>query len=338
MTTGEGAAARRANRAPRIGDAPQPVAPSATERATEAVDWLTEYAPVSIEASTWTAVRPFVVEAAAELVDKHGVYRQPLPKYVRALTKLAVYCRDTNQQLKVSTALDPYTVNQFAAALAKSDPANAGTYQSQLRFVGERLLPAAPWEKPAPVSQRTVPLPYSDSDLDLLADQIAKNSPARRRGGEGLMALGLGAGLDGRWSAKVEKEHVVDSDGGLDVRVDGRLVPVLSTYEDLLRQLREDTPKGGLIVGGNARNKNAANEIARRLVLDPSCPRLHAGRCRSTWIVTHLTLGTRLRELTDAAGTAGITTFSDLLEFVPPLSPDPEDAQLAARAMLRGRG
>jgi hypothetical protein len=51
---------------------------------------------------------------------------------------------------------------------------------------------------------------------------------------------------------------------------------------------------------------------------------------RSTWLLTHLTLGTRLPELARAAGLYGVTVLSDLLRYVPAL----DEAQVAA--MLRG--
>jgi hypothetical protein len=50
---------------------------------------------------------------------------------------------------------------------------------------------------------------------------------------------------------------------------------------------------------------------------------------RSTWLVTHLAMGTRLPELARAAGLAGVTVLSDLLRFVPPLAA--ADAVVALR-------
>src|SRR5260370_12198355 len=59
-------------------------------------------------------------------------------------------------------------------------------------------------------------------------------------------------------------------------------------------------------------------------------PALSAARLRSTWLVHHLTVGTRLPELMRAAGLTGVTVLSDLLADVPVL----EDEQAAV--MLRG--
>jgi hypothetical protein len=60
-------------------------------------------------------------------------------------------------------------------------------------------------------------------------------------------------------------------------------------------------------------------------------PKLSASRLRSTWLVTHLAVGTQLPELASAAGLQGLTVPSDLLPFVPAV----DDA--TAVEMLRGR-
>jgi hypothetical protein len=342
VTTGAPATERRLYQATRLGGRENTRLARLTETTgpdrEAAHEWLAAYEPADLDDKTWGAVRGFVVECAARLIDEHDVPHAALRrKYVRALTKLARYCRSTHQELNVKTALDPYTVNLFAAAIATVEPASAATYQSSLRYIGERLCPSPLWERPTPVSRRSVPVPYGPAELTALETQIARNTEQRRRGGEALMALGLGAGLDGRWAAKVAKPDVFRDVDGLNIAVDGRVVPVLRAYERPLEILLEETPDDGLIVGGSATHKNAANEIANRIKLDPGCPKLNAGRLRSTWIVTHLTLGTRLPELAEAAGTVGITTFSDLLEFVPRLEGSDADSIRAGRAMLRGQ-
>jgi hypothetical protein len=53
---------------------------------------------------------------------------------------------------------------------------------------------------------------------------------------------------------------------------------------------------------------------------------------RSTWLLVHLALGTRLPELARAAGLEGVTVLSDLLRFVPRLD------EAEAADMLRGVG
>jgi hypothetical protein len=85
------------------------------------------------------------------------------------------------------------------------------------------------------------------------------------------------------------------------------------------------------LVGGRSTARNRAGALAASFVVPLGHPRLSAPRLRSTWLVTHLALGTRLPELAHAAGMQGVTVLSDLLRFVPALD---EGETLT---MLRGR-
>ena len=51
------------------------------------------------------------------------------------------------------------------------------------------------------------------------------------------------------------------------------------------------------LVGGSTTHRNRTNEIAARFEDGHNHPKLSSARLRSTSIVTHLTLGTRLPEL-----------------------------------------
>jgi hypothetical protein len=109
-----------------------------------------------------------------------------------------------------------------------------------------------------------------------------------------------------------------------------RIVPVLDRWEDEVARLAA-TAGDEFLVGGRSTARNRAGHLAASLVVPYSHPRLSASRLRSTWLVTHLTMGTRLPELARAAGLAGATVLSDLLAFVPALD------EVEAREILRGR-
>jgi len=108
-----------------------------------------------------------------------------------------------------------------------------------------------------------------------------------------------------------------------------RRVPVLVGWEDEVRGLAT-TAGGEFLVGGTSKSRNRAGALAASLAVSNGHPRFSASRMRSTWLLTHLTLGTRLPELARAAGLYGVTVLSDLLRYVPAL----DEAQVAA--MLRG--
>ncbi len=183
------------------------------------------------------------------------------------------------------------------------------------------------------MARRQLAVPYTADELEgLKADACMQPTPGRERAARALLALGAGAGLDGRWVARVAAEDVSRSGGVVLVRVgdpSARLVPVLAAWEGEVLDLAA-TAGRDFLVGGRSLAKNRAGSLAASLVIGNGHPRFSASRLRSTWLVTHLSLGTRLPELAAAAGLQGITVLSDLLPYVPKLS------GADALAMLRG--
>jgi hypothetical protein len=80
-----------------------------------------------------------------------------------------------------------------------------------------------------------------------------------------------------------------------------------------------ETAGGDFLVGGSSRARNRAGALAASVVVGNGSAHFSASRLRSTWLVTHLAMGTRLPELAQAAGFQGVTVLSDLLPFVPAL-------------------
>jgi hypothetical protein len=166
----------------------------------------------------------------------------------------------------------------------------------------------------------------------LCVDAEHQPTPARRRAAHALLALGAGAGLDGRWVARVSAADVTREDLVL-IRVGepaARLVPVLAGWEDEVLRLAA-LARDEFLVGGGSTARNRAGALAASLVVPHGHSRFSASRLRATWLVTHLAIGTRLPELARAAGLAGVTVLSDLLAFVPAVD------EAEAQQMLRGR-
>jgi hypothetical protein len=138
--------------------------------------------------------------------------------------------------------------------------------------------------------------------------------------------------LDGRWVARVSAEDVLTAPNAVLVRVSEpstRAVPVLAEWEDEVLELKA-TAGDQYLVGGYSTARNRAGALAASIVVPSGCPKFSASRLRSTWLVAHLAMGTRLPELARAAGLQGVTVLSDLLAFVPVLD------QKEAAALLRG--
>jgi len=304
---------------------------SATDSREEAEDWLRRYRPRSIDASRWDAsLRAFVLPSILALEPAGPAIAG---RYARVLARIASWSVTESLPLDIEVVLDPDTVERFASTALPRNRSTA-TYRADLRRIGRTLATKAPWEpRPAPLSRRAVAPPYSTEQLTNLRRLAADQStPERRRRATALIALGAGAGLDGRWCTKIRPEDLRRTSGGLLVRVgppNPRIVPVLTSFEGDLEGLPVG-PADEVLVGGAYKTKNRASDLVARLDAAPGCPRLSSSRLRSTWLVHHLTIGTRLPELAGAAGLVGVTVLSDLLAFVPRL-PRPE-----ALRQLRG--
>jgi hypothetical protein len=293
--------------------------------------WIQRYVPRTIPRDLWDSrLRSFVVPALLSLRPSR------IPVAARdawILTRLAAWCFDQGLSLDPEVVLDPDTVERFAS-LGLGEGRTSNTYRAILRRIGPILTSRAPWEpRPRPLSRRTVAAPYSADELDALSrDARHQSTPARRRAARALLVLGAGAGLDGRWALKVRGSDVLGSPDAFLVQVGPptpRKVPVLAGYEaellDLAALAGED-----LLIGGRSSYRNRASDLTAKFEAGHGSPRFSCSRLRSTWLVHHLALGTRLPELAAAAGLSGVTVLSDLLAFVSPLSEE------ATRRMLRG--
>ena len=288
------------------------------------------FRPRGIDEATWRTLRPFVLGCISQLPVAGW---SSTTRTLRVLSRLAAWAVAEGMALDAESLLDPDTVERFVTQGLSGDPSRA-TYRAVLRRIGPLLTRTAPWEpRPKPMSRRQVARPYTAGEIETLTSDAARQSTkSRNRAARALLALGAGAGLDGRWVARVKAENVVVDTDGVRIRVGepaSRVVPVLARWE---REVTELASSAGdqYLVGGYSTSRNRASSLTSGLKVPPGHPRLSAARLRSTWLLWHLTAGTRLPELAAAAGLQGVTVLSDLLDEVPPLS-EPE-----ARRLLRG--
>jgi hypothetical protein len=258
-----------------------------------------------------------------------------MEQYLRVLTLIADWCTDNGVLLDVESVLDPDTVERWASEGLKHLPSRA-TYRTTARRLGRMLTKSAPWEpRPERMRGRKIAVPYFPEQMEqLLEDAERQPTPLMRRGALTLIALGAGCGLDGRWVRTVRGPDVTRTGAVVRVLVTGeapRSVPVLERYEGLLVRLAEEAGDE-LLIGATSTHRNRTSKLTASLKRGPGHPVLSVPRLRSTWIVEHLTRGTRLPELLAAAGTSRIEPFDDLLVYVQPLE------RSAAARMLRGKG
>jgi hypothetical protein len=202
------------------------------------------------------------------------------------LATLAAWAIDEGLPLDAEVVLDPDTVERFVVLLG--DDRSRATYRSVLRRIGPVLTRKAPWTpRPATVARRQVALPYTAADLERLG-QDAESQPtaARSRGARALLALGAGAGLDGRWVTRVRSEDVEVASGIVIVRVGApaaRAVPVLCAWEDEVLDLAA-TAGDEFLIGGRSSSRNRASALAGSLVVAHGRPVFQLRGCaRPGW-------------------------------------------------------
>ncbi len=291
---------------------------------------LDTYEPAGFDYDEWGSVRPFVLECASRL--DHAGWASTT-RILWVLARLSIWVVGQGMALDPELVFDPDTVERFVAEGLSGDRSRA-TYRSVLRRIGPVLTAKAPWEpRPPVIARRQVAHPYTDVELEVLAEDTRRQAtPAKRRAARALLALGAGAGLDGRWVSRVTARDIVEDGAALLVRVGepaARSVPVLTHWEDEVGELAR-IAGDEFLVGGHSTSRNRTSHLTAGLEVPPGHPRLSASRLRSTWLLWHLTSGTRLPELAAAAGLEGVTVLSDLLALVPAMS------ESDARAMLRG--
>ena len=295
--------------------------------------WICTYVPRRFDRSLWeSSIRGFVLPL---LFAMRPAGRAIAARQAYALTRLAEWCVSEGMDLDVETVLDPDTVERFiSTALAWSR--SRATYRSDLRRIGRKLTSRAPWEpSPEAIPRRVLAPPYTSSELAkfrTMAQQQA--SPQRRRAARALIALGAGAGLDGRWCTRIRAADVTAGRSGVLVRVGPprpRIVPALASFEADLVELAKGPPER-FLVGGTATSRHRASNLLAGLRWPPRSPSLSTRRLRSTWLAQHLAAGTRLPELARSAGLVGVAVLGDLLAFVP--APEDPDAVRQLRGLI----
>ena len=149
-------------------------------------------APIRHTPVTW-----FVDAMASEL----GLGATPADRRtLRLLRRLSDWAMGEGFPLDPGVILDPDTVERFVE-VGLADDRSRATYRAVLRRVGPLLTTRAPWE-PRPASRRPSPgrcALHRRGGRAAAPAALGQPTDRRRRAARALLALGLGAGLDGRW-------------------------------------------------------------------------------------------------------------------------------------------
>ena len=278
---------------------------------------IARYSPKGIEAVAADFARAVVLAVAPAS-----------PARARALlwacSRLATWGLAVGLEATPEVLLHPSVIERYVAVGTPGRRSSARrSVRTNLRFVARRVVPDLHPPDPASLRRDRAKAPYTPSEVEgFFALAGAQPTKARRHQLTGLLALGLGAGLERGELRGVKGRHVVSRSGGVLVLVDGeraRAVPVIARYQERLLASAAFAGDGFVIGGRSPTRRNVTTDLLGRLSGGEDLARLDPGRLRSTWLAEHLErLG--MRALFAAAGVRCSQRLGDLAARLP--SPD----------------
>lgn len=297
----------------------------------DAVCYVQRYVPRCGPRPIWASiehdVRDFVLRSVTTLESAKT-----------ACSHAAAYaCWVSGEGLSTSAAdlADAETIERYIqVGMAGRGDRSRATRRAVLRRLASRVAPPT-IPPPEAIRYRFIRPPY-DADTVARYLTLASNQPTQGRRVRvlAILGLGLGAGLDGRDLPWITACSVSSTRDGLAVEVAGgprpRTVIALERYAELIRTCARACPDGPLVGGERSGQRNLTSQALAKVISDGSLPPLVTSRLRSTWLTTHLELGTPLTVLLPAAGLTTARPLEDLLPHVRAV-----DASRAS-ALLRG--
>ncbi len=293
-------------------------------------EFVSSYQPHALEPRAWEVIAADVRSAILLAAPTTTAAKKLLP-HATAFASWAY----SEGAASISEALgDPdWTERYVAVGMPNSAESTRATRRAALRRISRRIgVETGP--APEPMRYRTLKPPYVAWEAARFVElSVLQPTFARRRALGAVLALGLGAGLDGRDMGWVRGDDVRRESDHLVVGVSGgyrpREVVVLDRYAESIERLAGCGE--GLVIGGAMLGRHNVTSVAlTRMIGDRSLPPLLASRLRSTWLTAHLNLHTPLSLLLPAAGLASARSLGDLLPYVDPIPAE------AAAALLAG--
>jgi hypothetical protein len=232
------------------------------------------------------------------------------------------WTRSVGIQLDVEHVFTPDNVERYCALIVDGTIGTQRTVRDTLRRIGPRVTRKAPWPpKPRSYGRTPVAKPYNQVEIRRLIE-TATHQPTRDRRDlyRALLGFGLGCGIDGRGVLLIGPDDIATDLFGIDITTGDprRAVACLHQYAPLLADavaLLDRRPTNRLFASDRTLSKFLETSAAK------DGTRLKLARLRSTWLLQHLTIGTPLTVLLDAAGLKTPSMLNDLLGMVPPICP-----------------
>lgn len=300
---------------------------------TEVAAAVSAYRPHALDRVTWSLVEP-VVSRALHASKVTGV--ESLRKHVTDLAFFFNWAHDQALPLEVAS-LTRQNIEAFVATgMPQSSPKSRSDRRAKLRAIADQLHPD---QSPhgAAIARPNVKPPYTDAEMATITRVASEQTGPTRRRLCLCVGLGAGAGLASSDLRQLRAGNIEDRGAaGMYVTVPGpraRTVPVLASYEGLVRAGLLGLSREDLVLGMPADARNLAARAVDDAVLGADCPHIDQSRLRHTWLALMLTAWVPLTALLAAAGLRSPRTLTDILEHLSPhLNADPDTVLALLRA------
>ena len=217
-------------------------------------------------------------------------------------------------------------VNEFVhRGMPEASRASRATYRSALVAIADALTPPSERSYPIPRSEPTPPYTHADV-VAMRSWAVRQGKPARRLDAQVLLSLGLGAGLTTLELLRVRCSEVEVRGDGVHIQVwEGRprIVPLLPAWQQPVREAIEQSTGDRWLFRPHRRGvqPGQVTDFLHRRHDTPVDVR--PVRMRTTWLLTHLTLGTAPHDLLRIAGLEQLASLDRINRFLPSRAPKP---------------
>ncbi len=263
-----------------------------------------KFHPNSLPPELWSRIEGFVTDAVEQAVPNTVTTAMTLMTIV---THLVVWVDTLGYPITLESVFHPDVVDRFCAeGCAQYKPGTRHNYRTWLKDAGRTLCPELYPPKQLVIPRSDPQAPYTDAEISaIFAWARGLSTQSRRHNISVLLTLALGAGLTSKdINRMLGTQITVDSEGVL-VHVDGekpRSVPALRDYEDAIAGIGRVAGSQQVFLPGRRTlsHRSIPNYLAK--CAKDGGVRPNMNRLRTTWVVTHLSSGTQLGALAEAAG------------------------------------
>lgn len=303
---------------------------------------IAEYTP-RIDADDWAEIADFVRSVVSDYEPENP---DIAGRTLFATTRHVRWCNQHGYPLEVEKIFRPQIIEvSVDRGMAAFNAKTRASARARLYRVSEMLMtgPYQPVVRRHPAPRHDPLKPYTEAEIVLLRSWADNQRTAYRRDSAWvLLALGLGAGLKAKEMTGVRAGDVtIDGDGVL-VRItqgeSPRSVPMLVDWEaPLIEAVQAAQGRANQFLFMPLREESYIYRGVTRFIQRTRFGRfpITVTRLRTTWIIHHLTLGTPLRLLMDAAGFAKPENLGAYIPHLPTV--DPERARCLLRAAEQDR-